>query len=338
MNGLRPPWWREVDEAAQLLTSTLQAAVGRAENEGTYRPPRGHRPPRRARRPASLRHLAEIITAEGLAPGIAVDKDIVAAALRGDLRYLTNPTVVVAVLHAAHVIAGQPFRPADRERLTVACDRLAALVEGARDADSHAPQRVPAHPSGKAVAIPQAAGPPQPLILQAYPPRRRRGVATIALTAVVLLAAASAAVVFWPDTDTRSPVAAADTECRLGAQPADIISATDTFDDDAATRLTPTLDFDQMNGSARYARHQGRTFYWGRAGSDDESPAAGGARIRWRTPTGSWRSCRTVLAVTERGYVHTPAVATTIAGQSVTVQVCLWRDQPYRENCTPEIP
>jgi hypothetical protein len=41
--------------------------------------------------------------------------------------------------------------------------------------------------------------------------------------------------------------------------------------------------------------------------------------------------------VTERGYVHTPAVATTILGHPVTVQICLWRDEPHRENCTPEI-
>ena len=92
-----------------------------------------------------------------------------------------------------------------------------------------------------------------------------------------------------------------------------------------------------MNGSARYARHQGRTYYWGRAGSDDHDPHAGGARVRWRAGAGQWHSCPAPLAVTERGYVHTPAVATTIGGQPVTVQICLWRDTPRRENCTPEI-
>ncbi|WP_189334215.1 hypothetical protein [Actinoplanes ianthinogenes] len=43
------------------------------------------------------------------------------------------------------------------------------------------------------------------------------------------------------------------------------------------------------------------------------------------------------LPVTERGYVHTPAVATTIGGQPVSLRICLWRDTPRRENCTPVI-
>ncbi|BCJ39369.1 hypothetical protein GCM10010168_63830 [Actinoplanes ianthinogenes] len=54
-------------------------------------------------------------------------------------------------------------------------------------------------------------------------------------------------------------------------------------------------------------------------------------------PGGAWHDCPVRLPVTERGYVHTPAVATTIGGQPVSLRICLWRDTPRRENCTPVI-
>lgn len=82
----------------------MRSEVTQAQQRGKYRPPRGRPMPRRPRRPASLRHLAEVITAQRLAPGIAVDKDIVASVLRGDLRYLQNPTVVTAVGSAGPLV------------------------------------------------------------------------------------------------------------------------------------------------------------------------------------------------------------------------------------------
>jgi hypothetical protein len=125
--------------------------------------------------------------------------------------------------------------------------------------------------------------------------------------------------------------------CRDGAGGEDILDFAPTVNDEQATRLTPTLDFDSMNGSARYEAHRGKIYYWGRAGSDDHDPQSGGVRVRWRTTNGPWHSCPSVLPITERGYVHTPAVATTIGGQAVSIQICLWRDTPYRENCTATI-
>ncbi|GAA1644331.1 hypothetical protein [Actinoplanes couchii] len=131
---------------------------------------------------------------------------------------------------------------------------------------------------------------------------------------------------------------APDAACQDGTVGAEIVTTTpQVFRDDDAIRLEPNLDFDAMNGSGRYARHQGLTYYWGRAGSDDATPFAGGSRVRWRVADGPWHSCATPLPVAERGYVHSPAVPTTIGGRPVTLQVCLWRDEPHRENCTAEI-
>ncbi|MEU4623642.1 hypothetical protein AB0G04_27195 [Actinoplanes sp. NPDC023801] len=325
------PWWRDAHDAAQLLASSLDAAAGQAGREGVYTPPPGSAPPRRRRRPGSLRHLAEVIRTHRLTPGISVDKDIVAKVLAGDLRHITDPVLVVGVARAAHLIAEAPFDDADAQRLAVASARIAALVEAAEQADRDAPALLPA-----ARATPERRE-AEPVVLEAtvtvHRPGRRRRRWGIALGSFLVVLSCTTAGIFMARPNTATEAA-----CRDGASGDDIIDATTSvFADDRATRLNPTLDFDQMNGSARYARHQGRTYYWGRAGSDDHDPHAGGTRVRWRIGDSPWRSCDRVLAVTERKYVHTPAVATTIAGAPVTLQVCLWRDDPRRENCTDEV-
>lgn len=339
---MKQPWWRDVDEAAHLVSSLVGAAVGRAAREGAYAPPPGAPEPRRRRTPASLRHLAEVIRAHRLAPGVSVDKDMVAAVLTGDHRQVSDPATVVAVARAAHLIAGTRFDDDDARRLTVACERVADLVERAREADRRVPGLLPA------VRLPEGTPPPAagPVVLEAYfatrGGRRRWPAAGVVAGTAAAAAAVAVAVTVLVLRDRAEPGRRAEPvrELACGADAPDaalIQDSTTVFDDDEATRLSPTLDFDQMNGSARYGRYRGLTYYWGRAGSDDDTPAAGGARVRWRASDGPWHSCPVVLPVGERGYVHTPAVATTILGRPVTVQVCLWRDQPRRENCTPEI-
>ncbi|GIE29431.1 hypothetical protein Ait01nite_024760 [Actinoplanes italicus] len=324
------PWWRDAHDAAQLLASRLDAAAGQAGRDGVYTPPPGSPPPRRRRQPGSLRHLAEVIRTHRLTPGVSVDKDIVAKVLAGELRYITDPVLVVGVAKAAHLIAETPFDDDDAQRLSVASTRVAALVEAAEQADRDAPALLPAP---RPALERREAG---PMVLEATvtvrrPGRRRRRGLIIGTSLVALSCVTAGLFVVRSNAKTDAP-------CRDGASGDDIIAATTSvFSDDGATRLSPTLDFDQMNGSARYARHAGRTYYWGRAGSDDHDPHSGGTRVRWRTADGDWHSCATALAVTERGYVHTPAVATTIGGEPVTVQICLWRDDPRRENCTEQI-
>ncbi|SFF11170.1 hypothetical protein SAMN05421541_106119 [Actinoplanes philippinensis] len=331
-----PPWWQEVHDAARLLASTLNAAVVRAARDGVYTPPPGALPPKRRRQPASLRHLAEVIRSQRLAPGLSVDKDDVAAVLAGEPRRIANPVLVAAVARAAHQIAGVPFTDDDADRLTAGSAHIAALHEAARQADEKAPSTVPVRDEPAEAPVVDAP-------VTARRPRKRWPLAVGVVGSVVLAGVGAFFVVDGrkdevADGRKGAQLIAADAECGLGATGDDVITDTPAlFDDDQATRLSPTLDFDQMNGSARYARHDGRTYYWGRAGSDDHDPHAGGARIRWSTPDGRWRSCATALARTERGYVHTPAVATTIGGQPITVQICLWRDEPRRENCTQEI-
>ncbi len=330
------PWWKQVDQAAQLLASEVNAAVARAERDGVYTPPPSSPAPKRRRQPGSLRHLAEVIRSERLAPGLSVDKDDVAAVLAGKLRQITDPVLVVAVARAGHLIAGAPFTAADGERLTVACARVAALAEAARQADEQAPRAVPAPIARKDLSA-------QPKVVDAYFTTRRprrRWLPIARAAGSVALAGAGALLVLeaWGPGAHSDPKPVADAGCWLDATGDDILADTPArFADDRATRLSPTLDFDQMNGSARYDSHAGRIYYWGRAGSDDHDPHAGGVRVRWRVGDGRWHSCATTLSSSERGYVHTPAVATTIGGRAVTLQVCLWRDDPRRENCTDEI-
>jgi len=137
------PWWKQVDDAAQLITSTVNAAVSKAGRDGVYAPPQGSPPPRRRRRAASLRHLAEVIRSHRMAPGVAVDKDVVARVLGGELRHLSDPVAVVAVARASHHIAGVPFGEDDAQRLAVAVERLNTLVAAAHEADRRAPELLP---------------------------------------------------------------------------------------------------------------------------------------------------------------------------------------------------
>jgi hypothetical protein len=127
--------------------------------------------------------------------------------------------------------------------------------------------------------------------------------------------------------------ASPDRPCRSDAGPQDIVDAT-LFVDENATRVNPTLDFDSMNGSARHKERDGRRFYWGRAGSDDDDPRSGGVRLRWHRQSAGWHECAATLPQEERGYVRTPAVANVIASEPVTIVICLWRDQPKTEKCT----
>ncbi|MBM2620353.1 hypothetical protein JIG36_33065 [Actinoplanes sp. LDG1-06] len=138
------PWWADVHDATQLLTSQLNALVAHAARVGVYTPPPGSPPPRRRRQPASLRHLAEVIRTHRLAPGLSVDKDDVAAVLAGDPSRVTDPALVVAIARAAHLIAGEPFPDGDADRLAVAGTHVSTLLEAARRADERAPSAVPA--------------------------------------------------------------------------------------------------------------------------------------------------------------------------------------------------
>jgi hypothetical protein len=186
------PWWKEVHEAAQRLASTLEAAALQASRDGVYQPPPGAPTPKRTRRPGSLRHLAEIIRTHRLAPGMSMDKDIVARVLGGDLRYITEPTAVVAVAHASCLIAGVAFTDDDARRLRSACAYVAALVRDAEEADRRAPGLVPV-----------LVEPPRPLVRTAATPLMRPGVrrparmvvTAVAAAVVVVLISAGAAIV-----------------------------------------------------------------------------------------------------------------------------------------------
>ncbi|GAA1642816.1 hypothetical protein [Actinoplanes couchii] len=196
MKKTSPPWWDEVHEAAQLLASRLNALVTMAAQTGVYRPPPGTPEPRRRRRPASLRHLAEVIRAHRLAPGMSMDKDDVAAILAGDPRWVTDPVPVLAVARAAHLIAGTPLDDADADRLAVAAAHVSVLLDAARDADERVSDLVP-------VTRPQA----EPVVIDAYFTTRRpvRRKALIVGAVGVLVLAGFAAVAGFRSVTREAP-------------------------------------------------------------------------------------------------------------------------------------
>ncbi len=144
---------KNVNDTAQLITSVVNAAASKAGRDGVYAPPPDTAPPRRRRRAASLRHLAEVIRTHRMAPGIAVDKDIVAGVLAGDLRYLTDLVPVVAVTRASHHIAGLPFGDDDVQRLAVAVAHLNALLTTAYEYDRRTPYLLPVPRPASALVV-----------------------------------------------------------------------------------------------------------------------------------------------------------------------------------------
>ncbi|MGH3917300.1 MAG: hypothetical protein ACRDTC_28400 [Pseudonocardiaceae bacterium] len=124
-------WWVEVEEASQLLTSFLGAMAARASSDGTYTPLPGSVVTRR--RPGSLRHIDEVIRLNRWYTG--ADKDMIGGLFAGKLVYLTNPSLVVAVARACHVITGEELTVDDTHALVAASHRIQVLVAEARAAD-----------------------------------------------------------------------------------------------------------------------------------------------------------------------------------------------------------
>jgi hypothetical protein len=119
--------------------------------------------------------------------------------------------------------------------------------------------------------------------------------------------------------------------CREGARPGEIVAAP------AGGQAVPTtaLGFDELHATVWRADRQGRAYYWATAGPTAVRPFSGGARIRWRLDTGgTWHDCAASFPAGAGDDAPTPAVATVVAGHPVRLEACLWRDSPFREQCT----
>lgn len=352
-------------EAEQHVARLLREAQARAVEHGAVPEPRkGSAKPRR---PGSLRHIAAVITELRLYE-LAVsqpdgpDHNPIDQALKGKPSRVANVDLVLAIARACHHIAGQEFGDADARTYTEAVQRADTLRRRAEIAAKQRPSDqgdTAGTDSGTDAASTTDAdsSPDAPASAEPRRPHLRRRTAIAALVAV---AAASAGITLWassawdsdgkasgtadtPSAATQNLAPAAAPEpaptvlsCQDGVADAGIIDAPATlFADNQATMVVPTLDFDTMNGSARYLSYQGRKYYWGRAGSDDNDPHAGGVRLLWKLDgETSWHECRKALPKEERDYVRTPAVPTVINNRAVTIRICLWRDDPYLENCT----
>ncbi|MCB5167386.1 hypothetical protein LG634_21420 [Streptomyces bambusae] len=322
--GRKPTLTPQQEEAAQRVAGLLQQAQALAREHGVASTKKSQ--------PHSTRQIVAAIRHARLYPDPASDDpaaptvdinaasahNYVAEALRGEVPRVADASWVLAVAAACHLIAGQDF---EDDRRT----ELLAAVKSITEAAPAPPMTVDAPP--------------------ATTPRPRRLLLAVA-AAVVVAAAAVTAVTLAPDDapaetnadSTRQPDSKdAVRDCLDGTHGEIIEQPAAVFTDSDATMILPTLDFDIMNGSARYLSHKGPKYYWGRAGSDDHDPHSGGVRLQWKTDGGPWHECRTPLPKEERDYVRTPAVPTVIDNRAVTIKICLWRDNPYMQKCTAEL-
>lgn len=325
--GTRPT--PQQQEAAQHVARLLRGAQALAKDHGTAPTLRG--------RAESTRHILQVIKRHRLYPDTTSENpqlltislegasphNYVAKAFKGDLPRVKDAAWVLAVATACYQIADIDFGDEQKRELLQA---VKAVTDA--DADTVAVAEVDEDPPV-----------PDPKLRNWWPGRR---FLTMTAGALVAVAAATAWFTSSDEADGKNPQTVSKNRilsCLDGTKKGEIIrEPAKVFTDDQATMITPTLDFDIMNGSARYLSHKGPKYYWGRAGSDDNDPHSGGIRLRWTDNGGDdWHECRTPLPVDQRDYVRTPAVPTVIGGRDVTVKICLWRDEPYTEKCTVEL-
>ncbi len=121
------PRWQDADEAVESLTATLAAAAAQTADRSARKRPRGRT--RVKRRPKSTRrHIADVIRGHRLAPGLRVDRDMVAALFVGHRDLVTNPVLVVAVAQACSIIAGRKLSPKKAARMRRASIRVSELI------------------------------------------------------------------------------------------------------------------------------------------------------------------------------------------------------------------
>ena len=160
------PRWQEADEAVESLVATLVAAAARTADRGGRKGPRGRA--RSERRPQSTRrHIADAVRAHKLAPGVRVDRNVIAALFIGHRDHVSNPVLVVAVAQACSILAGRKLSAKKAARMRAASQRVAELIALA-DADTllavPAP-RAPVEPTAPsaepaAASVEPAAAPP----------------------------------------------------------------------------------------------------------------------------------------------------------------------------------
>jgi hypothetical protein len=187
------PRWQDADEAVESLVATLTAAAAQTAQRSVRKRPRGRTHSKR--RPKSTRrHIAKVIRGHRLAPGLRVDRNMIAALLIGHRDLVTNPVLVVAVAQACSIIAGQKLSAKEAARMRTASIRVAELIARAElDTSSEPPPRAatgpPAAPSvDEATPRPSAERTP-PDAAAVLVDRRRRRLARrwLLVTAVLLL-------------------------------------------------------------------------------------------------------------------------------------------------------
>ncbi|GIJ44035.1 hypothetical protein Val02_09210 [Virgisporangium aliadipatigenens] len=147
------PRWQEADEAVESLVATLVALATAPPTRAARKRPGGR--PRAKSRPKSTRHhIAEVIRRYRLAPGLRVDRNMVAALLIGHRDLVTNPVLVAAVARACGIITGRELSPKKVARMAAESARVAALLaraEGEPTPGAEAVVPAPRRPIGVAV-------------------------------------------------------------------------------------------------------------------------------------------------------------------------------------------
>jgi hypothetical protein len=136
--------WQEADDRAEALVAALASEAAATADRSARKRPRGRAHSKRSQK--STRHeIAEVIRDHRLAPGLQVDRNMVAALFFGHRDHVTNPVLVVAVARACSIITGRKLSAKKAERLRAASIHVKELIARAEaiPAPVPAPQLIP---------------------------------------------------------------------------------------------------------------------------------------------------------------------------------------------------
>jgi hypothetical protein len=164
--------WQEADEAVESLAGALAAqAAEAADRKRPHGRSHAKRHPKSARR-----QIAEVIRGRRLAPGLRVDRNMVAALFVGHRDLVSNPVLVSAVAQACGIIAGRKLSAKKVAQMRAASARVARLLAGAQAETRLPPARAAAPAPAPAPVLPVETVPVETVSVETVPVAPRAAV------------------------------------------------------------------------------------------------------------------------------------------------------------------
>ena len=120
---------------------------------------------------------------------------------------------------------------------------------------------------------------------------------------------------------------------RCGSAAADGFRSPATFSN---ARTVYTVSLESVSASVMAGTYNGTSYDWIEA---HPTGSRAGIQLRWAYARNEWHYCTATLKAGDVSalpqLIATVAVPTTMRGQQVIYQACIWHQNPYTEQCSP---